>query len=125
MKRQSIFTVILLFVLALHLTVCGKVQGVITEEGDENAYSIEFSKLNTEKTHELLPGKNYKLQVEITHKGGNIKLAIEGEKGYRAYTGNNLTSCIFTVGVPESGKYTVTVGGENAGGKVRVFAICE
>lgn len=123
MKRRIAFMVVILS--AMCLTACGGVQGAVSEQGDEKAYSIDFTALNTAKAHELLLEKNDTLQVEITHNRGNIKLAIQGKDGHEAYAGNRLLSSVFTVGIPESGKYTVTVAGENSDGSVRIFVISE
>jgi hypothetical protein len=118
-KRFSLAGLVFLL-LALCLAACGGAPEAVTEEGDETGYSIEFSALNTEKVHEFSLAEGDRLRVEVTHKGGRIRLTIRREEGDEIYTGNGLISRSFTVGIPESGRYTVTVAGEKADGRVKI-----
>lgn len=109
--------------LAFYLTACESTQGTMTEKADDKTYALEFSGLTAERTYAWALNQGDTLQVEIDRRGGDIRLDIRKEDGQEAYAGNRLSSCFFTVGVPQTGTYCVTVLVQNAEGAVRIERI--
>ena len=111
--------------LALCLTACESPRGTLKEKADDTTYAIEFAGLTAERTYMWSLSQGDTLHVEINHRSGDIRLDIQSETGTEAYTGNRLTSGFFTVGIPETGAYRVTVSTQNAEGAVLINRIPE
>ncbi len=115
--------VTLMAVLLAALGLCACATGAQhTEQASDTAYSVAFTAWSGERNHELTLNEGDLLQVEITHAGGDIRLSIHAMDGSAVYRGKGLTSCAFTVEVPASGRYVVTVLGKDASGQVEVEA---
>ena len=116
-KRLILLTAVLLAALSLGACAAGAQPA---GQGDDKAYSLAFTQWNGERNHELSLEAGDTLQVEIAHAGGDIRLSIHAIDGSAVYRGKGLTSCAFTVEVPASGRYVVTVLGKEASGQVSV-----
>ena len=92
---------------------------VYTSIRNEDSYLLEFHPLNMEhaETYQLAEGSG--IQVDIVRTAGRLDVSI-GQEGQKAiYTGNNAESASFTVLVPETGAYVLTVTGRQAEGSVK------
>ncbi len=117
MAKQLALMLILMLTIVLGACAAGAQPA---GQGDDKAYSLAFTQWNGERNHELSLEAGDTLQVEITHGGGDIRLSIHAMDGSAVYRGRGLTSCAFTVEVPASGRYVVTVLGKDANGQVSV-----
>ncbi|HML48635.1 MAG TPA: PPC domain-containing protein [Clostridia bacterium] len=109
-----------ILLLILCLTACENSQGTVTEKADNKTYALEFSGWTAERTYRWDLQQGDTLQVKIDPRGGDIRLDIRDENGTEAYTGNGMNARSFTVGIPETGTYRVTVSAQNAEGSVRI-----
>ena len=114
--------IVLIAVLAsaLFLTACSAGSGTASQQTGDNSYSVSFDYWGGSVSHSLTLEKGDTLQVNITRDAGTIRLTITGADGNQIYAGNWKESSSFTVGVPTSQKYTVTVAGDNAKGRIDV-----
>ena len=63
------------------------------------------------------------LQIRFSPEKGSLKLTITAPDGAEVYTGNGTEAADFTVNIPESGIYTVSVEARNAAGTLRLSAV--
>ena len=92
---------------------------VYTSIRNEDSYLLEFHPLNMEhaETYQLAEGSS--IRVDIVRTAGRLAVSI-GQEGQKAiYSGNNAESASFTVLVPETGTYVLTVSGRQAEGSVK------
>ena len=88
---------------------------VYTSIRNEDNYLLEFHPLNMEhaETYQMTEGSS--IQVDIVRAAGRLVVNI----GQAIYTANNAESASFTVLVPETGAYVLTVSGRQAEGSVK------
>ncbi|MEM5768043.1 MAG: hypothetical protein AAGU32_07115 [Bacillota bacterium] len=82
--------------------------------------TMEFKEWDAKNKGELSLKKNDVLQVEFARESGEIALEIKGKKGSEPYTGNDLSSGVFTVTVDETDTYMIRISGKDASGKITV-----
>lgn len=92
---------------------------VYTSIRNEDNYLLEFHPLNMEHTETYQMTEGSSIQVDIVRAAGWLDVSI-GQEGKKAiYTANNAESASFTVLVPETGAYVLTVSGRQAEGSVK------
>ncbi len=109
-----------LLVLLLILSAgCGRTSvfdGSMT--ADENGFRMEYSVLNREETADLKLAEGDRLEVELYHDSGTVDVKIGQPGKDTIYTGTGQTDAEFTLEIPESGVYRVSVAGHQAKGRV-------
>lgn len=102
-----------LFLAVLLLTGCVSgsfvTRGCVTKQ-TSTGISMKYRSFDGCKTFSLrIDGENPEIWVEIRSDSGSFGLTIEDADGNKYYSGNELPTSSFTVVLPQSGKYTVTV----------------
>lgn len=62
------------------------------------------------------------LRIEFETWEGSLRMTLTAPDGTVLYTGSGKDATAFTVGIPESGAYTVTVEARHAKGTIRISA---
>lgn len=86
----------------------------------DTGYHMDFSALNRTETAELSLGEEEELRVLISLTEGTVSLTI-AKGAENAYSGTDLKNESFTVGIPATGRYRITVRGDGAAGKVEIL----
>jgi hypothetical protein len=102
------------------ISACSATKGSIVIFENSREVTMEFKVWNAKNKGELSLKKNDVLQVELARESGEIALEIKGKKGSEPYTGNDLSSGVFTVTVDETDTYMIRISGKDASGKLTV-----
>ena len=109
----------LLCALALLLSGCGKggaFDGSIV--ADKSQFHMEYAILNREQAADLPLKEGDALHVVFAHESGNVDVKVGLNGREPIYTGNGQADADFTLIVPESGDYHISVTGHQAKGRV-------
>ncbi len=104
--------------MAIFLTSCSTVSFTGSKDGDESHLIMNYSVMNMELSHMLTLEKDDVIDFEVVNETGKLSIVVQKDKDRPVYTGNKLPTGSFSVTVPESGKYKVSVTGDNAKGSV-------
>lgn len=106
--------------VTLICSACSPQKGsiMIFESTNGTECTMEFKEWSAQNKCELSLGKNDELQIETSCENGEVSLSVKGKNGSRPYTGNNLGSGTFTVTVPQTDEYIITITGKNATGSL-------
>lgn len=88
------------------------------EDIKESGLSVQFNNYDLRDKCELTLNKGDVVQVDVRREGGTIGLTVKGKKGNEPYTGNDLTSGVFTFRISETDDYLFWFKGTSATGKV-------
>ncbi len=88
-----------------------------------DSYSLEIEHMTGADSHTLELQAGDALQIRFSPEKGSLKLTITAPDGTEVYTGNGTEAADFTVNIPESGIYTVSVEARNAAGTLRLSAV--
>ena len=119
MRKTILALVLCLFAALLLMTSCKPdfVGNKITLNG---TYTLDFSALNRTEDGELNVKAGEGMRVTIALEEGSVDVEIRDGDYEPAYIGNGLSNEDFTVICQKDGRYTISVTGENAKGKVVV-----
>lgn len=85
-----------------------------------NKYTLSFSVLNRTEKETLSLKKGQELKVMLALEEGTLSFEIGQKDKAAIYKGTDLESAEFSVSVPESGSYTISVTGKGAKGAARL-----
>ena len=117
--QKAIAIFVSLFML-LPITSCQRNGGTVREYRSETQYQLEFDRWSGESTHQLSLKKGDELKVDLICESGKLALTIRGESGTEAYTGNSLSTGMFTVKAPLEDSYIITVTGKKLCGSLDI-----
>lgn len=109
----------ILGVLILLITAgCSKqvFNGSVT--GNDEQFLLDFSILNTTKTHDIKLEKEQNVDVVFEVESGKLEIFVEDTSGEKIYEGNTDTSGKFTLGIPKTDTYKISVTGKKAKGHI-------
>ncbi|MGI5854404.1 MAG: hypothetical protein ACOX8I_08800 [Bacillota bacterium] len=123
--RRIVLSILALTIILLTYSGCTIAKGsiIIKESISGTKCAIEFLEWSGQNKCELSLDKDDELQVVIACESGNVALEIRSKSGVKAYTGIDLQNCSFTVQVPESNEYVITIIGKRASGSISVEKI--
>ena len=87
-----------------------------------DAYLLDIRRMNGTDQHSLALRQGDCLQIRFETEKGSLTMEITGPDGSEVYSGNGRETTDFTVTVPESGLYTITVSARQAQGSISVLA---
>ena len=87
-----------------------------------DAYLLDIRRMNGTDQHSLTLEQGDCLQIRFETEKGSLTMEITGPDGSEVYSGNGQETTDFTVTVPESGLYTITVYARQAKGSISVLA---
>ncbi len=95
---------------------------VMDEDSGDDYWKASYVKFNGYKERYIsVSGEGeHTFSVEIVTDSGELGLTIEDGEGEECYTGNELPSTSFTVGVDSPGKYTLRVDADDHTGSFNV-----
>lgn len=98
----------------------GTLIGSVEISGDDYIELI-YTSFNGERGYafKVSQSDEYEIHFEITTKDGVLNLILEKEDGSTEYRGQELSTCDFTVGVPDKDTYYLVMTGENHEGSVK------
>lgn len=99
----------------------GSFRGTCVKNPD--SYTLDIDHMNGEDSHTLELQAGDALQVHFSLEKGSLKLTITAPDGTEVYAGNGTEAADFTVNIPESGIYTVSVTARNVAGGIRLSAV--
>lgn len=85
-----------------------------------DAYLLDIRRMNGTDQHSLTLQQGDCLQIHFKTEKGTLTMEITGPDGREVYSGNGQETADFTVTVPESGLYTITVSARQAQGSISV-----
>ncbi len=115
-----------LLLIAVCLAGCTAKSGysalVMDEDSGDNYWEASYEKFDGYKERYIsISGEGaHTFSVEIVTESGGLGLTIKDSEGEECYTGNDLQSASFTVGVDSPGKYTLRVDADNHTGSFNV-----
>ena len=125
MKKRILIPVIaLILLLAAGLTAFLLLRNQDRFDGDRvknpDSYTLDFERMNGDDTHTMRLEAGDALQVQIEIQKGSLHLEIQSPDGSVLYEGNGTEATAFTVGIPESGVYTISVEARHAKGFLHI-----
>ena len=114
----------ILLAMCLLLPGCG---GKSTFDGsrtsDETGFRMEYSILDKEESAEMKLTEGDQIQVHISHTAGNVDVTV-GENGEEPiYKGTGQENADFSLTVPKTGCYLISVTGHRAKGEISFTCI--
>ena len=114
-KQKTIILSVILLVMGLLLTGCGRKN---TFDGsrisNETEFRMEYSNLDKVESAELKLTEGDQIQVHISHTAGNVDVIV-GENGEEPiYKGTEQENADFILTVPKTGCYHISVTGHRA-----------
>lgn len=85
-----------------------------------DAYLLDIEHMSGADRHELQLRSGDVLRVRFETRKGALHMQIEAPDGTELYAGNGESATEFTVNVPESGTYAVTVEARQAQGTIHI-----
>lgn len=85
-----------------------------------DAYILDIEYMNGSDSHTLDLKAGDALAVHFETEKGSLKTEIRTPRGDILYAGDGKTAADFTLNIPESGTYTVTVRARHARGKINI-----
>jgi hypothetical protein len=118
-KHKTVILCGLLLAICLSLTGCAK---RITFDGsrifNETEFRMVYSILDKEESAEMELTEGEQIQVSISHTAGNVDVTV-GQNGEEPiYKGSGQENADFTLTVPKSGSYMISVTGHRAKGEI-------
>ena len=111
--------ILLLSLTIILLTGCGNNSAFDgSKTANETGFQMEYTILNKEQTCDLTLTEGEQLRVEYAHKSGSVDISVGQEGKEPIYTGTNQTDGGFTLVIPESGVYHISVTGHRAKGSI-------
>ena len=123
MKRTILLFTASVLLLAAGITVfagCSREDFTGSRVKNPDAYLLDIEHMNGSDRHELQFQSGDVLRVRFETRKGVLHMQIEAPDGTALYTGNGESTTEFTVNVPESGTYAVTVEARQAQGIIQI-----
>lgn len=119
---KKLLCLLSLMLVMLLLAGCGSTAATFSGSRvtNDDQYVLEFSILDRSDTQTMTLSQGDQLDVTIDCGSGDIAVTIQMGDQEPIYRGNQLPSSAFSVGIPKSGEYALTVTGNNAKGKVSI-----
>lgn len=118
MKKMKSLTAAAFIILLF--TSCSFAQFDGSRTGNESQLIMSFKILNTTDNQMLTLEQGDIIDFEIVNESGKIDIVLQKDKETPVFTGKEIPTNSFTVEIPVSGKYKVSVTGHNAKGSVSV-----
>lgn len=123
-KRVLIPVIALILLLAAGLTAFLLSRNQDRFDGNRvknpDSYTLEIERMNGDDTHTMRLEAGDALQVQFEIQKGSLHLEIQSPDGSVLYEGNGTEATAFTVGIPESGVYTISVEARQAKGFLHI-----
>jgi hypothetical protein len=112
--------------LLIILTVNGCTVQVFngSRTGDNNQFIMNYTVLSRSETHEMKLEEGSTIDVDIENKSGRLDILVEDINGEVIYKGNNVSTGEFSIVIPKTNNYIITVSGKKAIGSV-AFKVVE
>gem|GEM_PF-3019306 len=81
-------------------------------------FVLDYSYLNTIKTHEMFLAQGKIIDVNIENNSGSLDIIVEDVSGEEIYRGSDVDSCKFSITIPYLGTYKFSVIGHKSTGNV-------
>jgi hypothetical protein len=117
MKKLSLLMILSLIILLI-TTGCRKPMFSGNSISNDKQWLLEYSILNSTKTHDIKLEKGASIEVTIENKSGDLDILISDSNQEKIYKGDNATSGQFSVKVPKTDIYKFSVTGINSKGSV-------
>jgi hypothetical protein len=86
--------------------------------GNDEQFIIDYSIMNCTKTNDMKLEKEANINVIVENKSGDLDILITDSSGEKIYKGDNATSGKFSIEIPKTDTYKISVTGKNAKGNV-------
>lgn len=120
MKKFSLL--IILCVLVLAATGCHKQTFDGSRISNDKQFILNYSILNKTITHEMKLKQGTIIDVNIEDKSGRVDILVKNDDDKEIYRGDDASSGIFSIEIPEAGTYKFSVTGSKAKGGVSFIA---
>lgn len=121
--KPAILAGLLLLILAgiAVFLICSKQEGFTgVRIKNPDAYLLDIRQMNGTDQHTLALHKGDSLQVYFKTGKGTLYMEITAPDGTGIYCGNGTETTDFTVSIPETGDYTITVVARHAQGTIHI-----
>lgn len=118
MIKKNSKIIILSMAILLILFGCGKRTFDGSSTGNDEQFILDYSIMNCTKTNDMKLEKGANINVVIENESGNLDILIADSDGEKVYKGDDVTSGEFSVEIPKTDTYKVSVTGKNAKGNV-------
>lgn len=118
MKSKRIWGIFALLILCVLLGMGCKNDTIYSRTRTADRYYLHLKPLNDtmEETYSLNAGDAIAITMEV--ESGRLDVVIAQKDGDVVYRGNEVQSGAFVLNITETGKYTITVTGEQGRGKL-------
>lgn len=121
---KKLFFIIILFIATPIFTTGCKPQVFDgSSTGNDSQFIVEYSVLNTTKTHEMALEEGATVNVEIENVSGRVDILVTDSAGESIYKGDDASSGEFTIGIPKTDTYEFSVTGNKARGRVSFILV--
>lgn len=120
--RLSAVLVLLAAALAQFLLLRDQESFTGSRTAAPDSYALDIARMNGADRHTLTLDAGTALRIEFETQEGSLRMTLTAPDGTVLYTGSGKNATAFTVGIPESGAYTVTVEARHAKGTIRISA---
>lgn len=117
MKKFSLVMILSAFILLI-TTSCEKQVFDGSSTGNDIQFVMNYSTLNCTKTHDMKLEKEAIINVIIENKSGKLDILISDSNGEKIYKSDNATSGNFSIEIPKTDTYKISVTGKKAKGGV-------
>ena len=121
-KARLSAVLVLLAALALFLLLRGQESFTGSRTAAPDSYALDIERMNGADRHTLTLDAGTSLRIEFETREGSLRMTLTAPDETVLYTGSGKDATAFTVGIPESGAYTVTVEARHAKGTIRISA---
>lgn len=125
MKKRILIPIIILLILLL---AAGLTAFLLSRQTgftgsrvkNPDSYTLDFERMNGDDQHTMRLEAGDALQVQFEVQKGSLHLEIQSPDGSVLYEGNGTEATDFTVGIPESGVYSISVEARQAKGFLHI-----
>lgn len=121
-KYKTLFGFFLLLIAGFLIFMIYDNQSVFTGSRIKNPdeYYLDIQKMNGTDQHTMNLQKKDTLQIEFETVKGSLYMEIKASNGTKIYSGNGKEITNFTVNIPQSDVYTITIEATHAKGTIHV-----
>ena len=116
--KKSISLLVTVFIVLITISACAKADFVGNEQANYDRWTVEYSTLNTTKTHEMELKAGTEMDVVLSNQAGELDVLVTDGAGNPLYKGNNMGAEIFSITIPADGNYHFSITGVEAQGSV-------
>jgi hypothetical protein len=116
MKKLCILITSVILLLAAAACSVQTFSGSVT--GNDDQFALNFSMLNTNKSHEINLKEDATINVDISKESGRLDILVTDAAGETVYKGDDASSGSFSFEIPKTDTYKFTVTGKKAKGSV-------